>query len=148
MRKRIVILALLSAFLQGCTGHSNNSAGVDAPADRLQGGVKMSAEYSAFAKEADSILNHLDSQIVAFNKRANEPSRRRHFPRSRRDAIQAEYRLENLRKKLDERTCNYNAAIETLDRIEKGNPYFMKDYRTGLADMEGLVNGLWKDTLK
>lgn len=145
--RKIFIIGILSAvlYLASCDGKGGDN---DAPQSEVPAPTaRMSAEYNGFATAADSILNKLDEQVKAYDGELGNPGRRRHVVRQRREVIQVQYKLDKLRKQLQKRSRSYWTAVQELNRIEKDNPQFIRQYENDIHVLEGSVSVLLKDTL-
>lgn len=149
MKKIVIISSLAAALLFAGCGRKSESE--DAPSSELTAmtapALKISAEYESFARSADSLLNTLDAQIEAYDAQFGNPGRRRHVVRQHREVIQAQYRLDKLRERLQKRSRSYKAAVEELNRITNDNPNFIRHYEDDLQLLESKVAVLLKDTL-
>lgn len=149
MKNNLVIFIVLAALsLQGCEKKavSGDTAANEANATPAAS-VKIAAEYDAFQAKADSTLNELDTLVAACNAKLDDPGRRRHAVRQRRELIWAQHRLDKLRERLHKRSHSYRAAVEGLNRIEKENPKFIRQYQHELKLLDSTVVRLVKDSI-
>lgn len=148
MKKLLVISILAALAFAGCSRKSgSNEASLKENSAGSAPIAKISAEYDAFAKEADSVTCALDSKVASYNTALDKQGRRRHIVRQRREMIQVQYRLDKLCERLQKHKRDYQAAVEALNRIEKDNPAFIRQYKDELHLLERSVAALLKDTL-
>lgn len=148
--KKIMIISVVTAMLLAAGCGKKDVTG-DAPASEVAAipapVAKIAPEYESFERSADSLLNTLDAQIDAYDGQLGNPGRRRHVVRQHREVIQAQYRLDQLRERLQKRSRSYQAAVRELTRIANDNPNFIKNFEDDLQLLESKVARLQKDTL-
>jgi predicted nuclease with TOPRIM domain len=78
----------------------------------------------------------------------NRPENRKDIVKKRRDIIKAEYQLDILRERLEEREGEYTKASEKLNTLAKSNGAFQSEFAKSLCELNSTVNRLWNDTLR
>lgn len=148
--KKILIISIMSVALPLTSCDKKSGSDKASLKDNSVGSAPtatISEAYGAFAKEADSITCALDSKVASYNETLDMHGRRRHIVRQRRELIQVHYRLDKLCERLQKHNHDYQAAVEALNRIEKDNPAFIRQYKDELHLVESRVAALLKDTL-
>ena len=146
----LAVQCLILIFCSGCSDHTPaviNTEYLQPEGDSDANTAFNDTIWEQFTAHSDSLLQRYDLKIRAFKLKMNEPKSRVLIVKKRRDMIQAEYKLEKLREKLQNRDCDYREAIATSKMISRENGAFIKEYNASLSALEKTITIMYSDTL-